>query len=635
MTIAAGLRACVVRGRADGRGADWRGLVLPVATRMPERLFAPRLDDAVPSPLEPGQDRPPIPIDPVPPVAQFRAHWTVVRLLGFAWRRAVLKWRGRLDEEQAAVMTRLLFERLSGIWIKVGQLMSLRTDMMSEPMCRELSALQHRMRGFPPEVARQVVETELGVPLSRVFASFEPMPFAAASIAQVHRATLLRNNRAVVVKVMRPDVARAFARDLGLMQFLVSVFDTFGLFRRFRFREGIVEMRALLLEETDYRYEAVNLKRMRKTLRPHGVYVPQVHMRLSTQRVLVMEEVPGVLMSDYIRLRRTDPVRLQRWEILNGIEPTELARGLSVTVLRQILEDNEFHGDLHPGNILLLSDNRIALIDFGSVGRLDRRTWFLYRQALSALAMKDFERAADAMLMVSRGVGAARPRRLRREMAATLQEWEFRVQFPGIGYSERSVAAMSNAIAGVMARYGVPLSWSLMRVGRTFSTLDASLQTLAPDGDFMKLCRAYFEDRTARRLTARGQMQVARELLQGAASLAGDAGILFGPGLREQALRLNGMLDRVGRLRLAVLTLIYRGLLVSAVVIAAAFFIDSKYRPDLHAGESLSSGLQHFLQAQLATIPDLHFVQWVLLLLVVLFYVRVVQAARSALLRSD
>ena len=605
---------------------------MPLRQRDPERLPPPRIAHEVPTPLEAIGERTPIRIDPVSPAARSRAFWTAGQLLKFFATRLRSKWSGQLDEERDAVLTRELFQRLGGMWVKVGQLLSLRSDMMSDAMCRELASLQHEQRGFPFETARQVIEEDLGKPISTVFSHFETQPFAAASIAQVHRATLLRNNRGVVVKVMRPDVIQGFAGDLRFLKGLVATFSFFGLFRRFRLSEGIVALSGVLNEETNYQYEAVNLKRMRKSLDDHGIYVPRVFSAFCGQRVLVMEEVPGVLMSQYIRMRREDPDRLNRWAALNGIEEKEVAERLSTSVLRQILEDNEFHGDLHPGNVMLLADNRIALIDFGSVGRLEKHAWLLYRHSLAALASRDYERAADSMLMLSGSNPMAKTQALRADMSAALRHWEFNSQIRSATYADRSVAAMSNAVARVMASHQLPLSWALMRVGRTLSTLDASLQTLVPKADFMRLSRVYFDDRRLRNGTLHGRMAALQAAFGECAAIAGDAQILLGPGLREQALRLHGVLGRAARVRIAVLSIINRGLsMLIAITIVAAVF-DERFRENgqlngTHAPIGGGDPIDPFINLTLSGIPDLHVLHWLLLLGLGLFISKLIRAA--------
>lgn len=627
--MAAGLRVHVARPRAASSG---RGIIIPLFERNPERLPPPDLVGQEPTPLEPESRRQPIIIDPMPPASQFRVAWSFLQILRYLLRWLRLKVTGRLDEQQHAVRTRQLLERLSGIWIKVGQLLSLRTDLISDVMARELSALHYQARGFPPEIARSVIEDDLQRPLSAVFAHFEMAPLAAASIAQVHRATLLRNNRAVVVKVMRPDVARSFARDLRLLEAVVRWINRFGLLRRFNVSEGLAELRAILNEETNYQYELVNLQRMRRSLLNHDVYVPRAVKDLCRQRVLVLEEVPGVLMSQYTELRHADPERVNRWALMNGIDPRTLARNLSITLLRQILEDNEFHGDLHPGNIMLLADSRIALIDFGSVGRLNQRIWFLYRNALAAMAMRDYARAADMMLMMSPSLGAANSRAVRRDMTAALNEWEFASQFTTGSYADRSLAAMANMVARVMASHGVPLNWGIMRVGRSLSTLDSSLQALVPNASFMSLSRAYFRDRQRRAGTLQGRRAALRTTMAQIAGLATDAHLLLGDGIRDQALRLNGMLNTVGRVRVILLTFMQRVLQIGLFLVLQDFLIDTYLQ---YVGFDESVPHLHFLHFIDDAIPNFHPAVLVVVVVLTWLLLRSIRKIHNAIVRVE
>lgn len=602
---------------------------MPLSVRNPEREPPPDLFDDLPTPLELDSARPPIVIKPLSPPSQYRSLWTLGQFTLFLFRGLWQSLTRPSSEEEKAILLRELFERLSGMWIKLGQLLSLRTDILSVAMCRELSKLQFEVRGFPTDISRRVIEEDLGQPMSSVFSHFDEHPFAAASVAQVHRATLLRNNRAVIVKVMRPDVARSFDRDLRLLQHIASVARLLGIWKRLRLNDAVRELRDVLTEETNYEHEAVNLRNMRKSLRKHDIYVPRVLTHLSRRRILVMEEVPGVLMSTYIRIRRDDPERAHAWALRNGVDVKSVARHLSVSVLRQILEDNLFHGDLHPGNIVMLADNGLALIDFGSVGRLDRRIWLLYRDSLSALAMKDYERAADIMLMMSPLASLANTTALRRDMSAALRQWEMVGQFSGSTYTERSIAAMSERIAKVMAMHDVPLSWGIMRVGRTLSTLDASLQTLWPDADFMKLARIYFRDRTRRANTPRGRLERMRQVLTDLSIIGSDAKLLLGSGLRHQALRLHGVMDRVTHVRVVVLSWLLRLAWLLLIVVGAFAVLDES------RGRTFSGLLSfvHYLHIDelISAIPDLHPVHWVMLMALVLFLVRFIRATRRSI----
>lgn len=638
MTTTAGVRV-YIPDRSRSRGVDVRLHMgtAPLHIRNPERKWPPDLLEDIPTPLEAADDgtRAPIILDELPPASQHRSMWTVAQfgkfLLKGVWRSFT---RRKSSEEEKAVLLRELFERLSGMWIKLGQLLSLRTDILSLEMCRELSKLQFEVRGFPVAVARKVLEEELGKPISSVFANFEDHPFAAASVAQVHRATLLRNNRAVVVKIMRPDVALSFERDLRLLQRIASFAQTFGIGKRLRLHDASRELREVLTEETNYEREAVNLRNMRKSLRHHSIYVPRVIRDLSSKRVLVIEEVPGVLMSHYIRVRREDPERAHIWELRNGIDVKSLARDLSVSVLRQILEDNLFHGDLHPGNLLMLADNGLALIDFGSVGRLERRLWTLYRDSLAALAMKDYDRAADIMLMMSPMASLANTTTLRRDMTLAMRQWEMTGQFAGATYADRSIAAMSERIAKVMAKHNVPLAWGIMRVGRTLSTLDASLQTLWPKADFLKLCQAYFRDRARRAATPRGRLERLQAIMMDVAAVGADARLLLGSGLREQALRLHGVMDRVTHVRMVIATWAGRlgwGLLI---VVGLAAYVDEG-RDRIQVGDWWPFANLFHIYDLADAVPDLHPLQWFLLFLLSIFLIRFFRATRRSIAGTD
>ena len=627
MTTPSGL---TVRVFKPARRRIASGTILPLRPRNVEREAAPDMRAYEPTPLEHAHEQAPIEIVSVNTKTRSRRIWAVWQFLRFAAIYLGRKVRRRENEEQTARMVRELFEELGGVWIKVGQLLSLRTDLMPEAICRQLATLQYRRHGFAPEIARRVIEEELGRPITSVFSYFEDAPIAAASIAQVHRGTLVSNNRAVIVKVMRPGIADEFKRDLRLLENIANVLNHGAIFRRFRLREGLDELRAMLSEETDYRYEIVNLKRMRKNLKDHGVFVPRVITRLSTLRVLVMEEVPGVLMSQYIRMRQEDPERLHRWALLNGIDTEEIATQLAGTTLRQILEDNEFHGDLHPGNIMLLSDNRIALIDVGSVGRLPHHTWSLYRQSLAALATSDHERAADIMLMMSPSVDWGTVKDLRRDMSEALRDWELTGQFPHADYNQRSIAAMSERVAEVMARHNVPLSWGILRVGRTLSTLDASLQTLAPDADFLKLCRHYYEDVRRRARTPKGRAESLEHFIGDLRTLGADVKLLVGSGLRYQALRLHGMLDPLTHVRMAVLGFLHRVLRMILVLFLVVCGLDTAY--DYGLAVHLGPLYPLAVRANDA-LPNLRSEDWALTLGIIFVLVRLLRVTRNAITR--
>jgi ubiquinone biosynthesis protein len=522
--------------------------------------FSARLQILRPTPLVTIQKRRAIELRPIPRRPWWRGAWSLTLIAGFFIRRMFAHWTGKLTDEEDARDARRLFERLSGMWIKLGQLLSLRTDILSDAMCRELASLQYEISGFPSAVAMEVLAADLGVPIGSVFSHVEARPFAAASVCQVHRANLRDKNRAVVIKIMRPDVRHAFEGDLRLLRALAFLINMLGLGGRLNLREGIKELSSVLREEADYTNELLNLRQMRKGLKSHGIIVPRCYPRLCSSRVLVMEEIPGVLMSEYIRQRQENTSSVREWERQNGIERDRVARLLLITALRQILDDNLFHGDLHPGNILLLRDNRVALIDFGSIGRLPGPVWQTYREMTNSIAVGDYERAADYMLLLGGSVPAFGAGELRAGLAEIFRQWGARSQLDTLPYAQRSMASTSIDTARLMAEYNVPATWGMLRVGRALSTLDASLQVLAPDGNFMRLYKAYFRDRQKRSASLAGRKEALQNTVQQFAQIRGDLKVLLLPKIRQLALLERGMADTKTKAKIAVLTKVRQGL---------------------------------------------------------------------------
>jgi ubiquinone biosynthesis protein len=196
-----------------------------------------------------------------------------------------------------------------------------------------------------------------------------------------------------------------------------------------------------MLEELDYRYEAAHLRRMKASLRRHRIYVPKPYVDYCTPRVLVMEFVPGVLMSDYIAMRKHDPARLVTWQEANNVDPEKVARRLFCSTLRQLLEDNLFHADLHPGNILLLKNSRVALIDLGTVGTVEQEFLRTYRLSLNALVARDFARAADYTLHYA-PEAPTNVLRLREDLVRCYRLWEAKTHLRNLDYHQKSLGSV-------------------------------------------------------------------------------------------------------------------------------------------------------------------------------------------------
>ncbi|MDI3284232.1 AarF/ABC1/UbiB kinase family protein [Polyangium sp. 15x6] len=261
------------------------------------------------------------------------------------------------------------WKRVLSDWIKAARLLAMRRDIFSKVFCDELSKLHDRAIGFPGQIAIQILEEDLKAPLRAFFREFDVVPVAAASIGQVHRARLLDGGHWVAIKVQRPAIEEAFRKDLEIIAAYIKFLRLFPSVARMELRDMYLKLESTLADELDYRMEASSIRRMRHTLKREKVYAPKVFGAFTTKRVLVMEFIPGVLVSDYIHARIHEPKKAKKWRKENKIRPKKLGNQLYPSYLRQLLSDNLSHGDLHPSNVMMLRNNWFALI--GSIRVLD------------------------------------------------------------------------------------------------------------------------------------------------------------------------------------------------------------------------------------------------------------------------
>jgi ubiquinone biosynthesis protein len=250
-------------------------------------------------------------------------------------------------------------ERLGPTFIKLGQLLSTRADLLPAPYLEALSRLQDHIEPFPYEEVDRIVSGELGVRISKAFAEFDREPLAAASLAQVHGARM-RDGRAVVVKVQRPNIRDQIVEDLESLGEIAQFLDSHTeLGKRYEFGNMLEGLRASLLRELDFKLELNNLINFSENLREFDrLIVPEPIDNFCTSRVLTMEYIPGK------KITELSPLRLME------IDGPGLARELFRAYLKQMLLDGFFHADPHPGNVFMTDDDRIALLDLGMVARL-------------------------------------------------------------------------------------------------------------------------------------------------------------------------------------------------------------------------------------------------------------------------
>jgi predicted unusual protein kinase regulating ubiquinone biosynthesis (AarF/ABC1/UbiB family) len=278
-------------------------------------------------------------------------------------------------------------EKLGPTFIKLGQLLSTRADLLPGPYLDALERLQDHIEPFPYEEVERIVSGELGVRLSKAFADFDPTPVAAASLSQVHKATM-RDGRAVVVKVQRPDIRDLIVGDLEALGEIAHFLDQHTeLGRRYEFDNMLVQLRKSLLRELDFTIEANNLHTIAENLADfENIVIPEPVDDFTTTRVLTMDFISGK------KITALNPLRLL--EIDGGL----LADELFSAYLKQFLVDGLFHADPHPGNVFLTDDDQIALLDLGMVGRVTRTFQDNLLRLLLAISEGRGEMAAQAAM---------------------------------------------------------------------------------------------------------------------------------------------------------------------------------------------------------------------------------------------
>ena len=314
-------------------------------------------------------------------------------LSGFRQRRVRLLVRlltiGRRLDVARGVRLRLALETLGPIFVKFGQVLSTRRDLLPADVADELALLQDRVPPFPAEQARALVERAFGRPLAALFSRFDAEPVASASIAQVHFAKLL-DGREVAVKVLRPGMLEVIDDDLSLMRTLARWVERFSAdARRLKPREVVAEFDVYLHDELDLVREAANAAELRRNMEGLNlVLIPEMYWDLCTPNVIVMERMHGVPISQTQRLRES------------GVDIPKLARDGVTIFFTQVFRDGFFHADMHPGNILVSIEpatfGRYIALDFGIVGTLTDYDKDYLSQNFLAFFRRDYKRVAEA-----------------------------------------------------------------------------------------------------------------------------------------------------------------------------------------------------------------------------------------------
>jgi ubiquinone biosynthesis protein len=365
-------------------------------------------------------------------------------------------------------------EALGPTFIKLGQLLSTRSDLLPGPYLDALARLQDRVEPFSFQEVEEIVSTELGVRISKGFAEFDNVPLAAASLGQVHRAQL-RDGRPVAVKVQRPGIRQVILEDLDAFAQIAAMVDKHTeIGRRFAFQDMLEEFRKTLLRELDYRREAMNLVILANNLREYPrLVIPRPVDDYSTSRVLTMDYVKGRKVTDLSNLAKID------------LDNRELAEDLCRAYLDQILVDGFFHADPHPGNLLVTEDGRLALLDLGMVARIDPAMQEQLLKLLLAVTSGQGQEAAQITLQIGTPLEGRDEAHYRREVADLVSS------FQNVSGERIQVGRAMISLARLSAENGIRPAPELTMMGRALLQLDESARALDADFDPNQIVRRH------------------------------------------------------------------------------------------------------------------------------------------------
>jgi predicted unusual protein kinase regulating ubiquinone biosynthesis (AarF/ABC1/UbiB family)/nucleotide-binding universal stress UspA family protein len=423
--------------------------------------------------------------------ALFGRAWHIGRIVAGAGLREMLDKTRAPDGASmraAAVRFRETLDKLGPTFAKLGQILSTRPDLLPPEFVDELSNLQERVTPLTESEVVAVMEKELGVPWEDVFESIDPVPLAAGTIAQVHRATLESGDR-VVVKVQRPTAEADILQDLGLLEmFATKAADRPALRKIFDVPVMIQHLSESLRRELDFRGEAEHIDRMREVLAPFPqLDVPQVYHELSTSRFLVMQEIPGVSI----------------YEAPHSRARSEAARQLFESYCHQVMVEGFFHADPHPGNMKWWNDT-IYFLDLGMVGELDSQLRQLVLLMLLAFAQKDASFLSQIVLTIASPEGAggvSDPVGFQEALSQLIERYR------DLPLREIRFGPMLEEVTKIAASYELRLPAALMLTGKALAQVQMAAATLDPELDPFSVAEAFFLRSGLRRVFQRFDAQ--------------------------------------------------------------------------------------------------------------------------------
>lgn len=436
----------------------------------------------------------------------YRHGYRSTEILAILSRYGLADWLGRLGLQPKApdgaaiaryrweTRVRLALAELGPTFIKLGQVLSTRPDLVGIRLADELRHLQADVPADSPEQVARTIETELGRPVSELFTEFAPCPMASASMGQVHRATL-KSGEHVVVKVQHVGIERKIEVDLDILSGLAMLAEMSAEFQNYHPRAVAAEFQRTLRRELDFGRELRNMQQFAKDFAGDAtVHIPRPYPELSTSRVLTMELIDGIKLEETQRLAQA------------GIDQAEVARRGARMFLEMIFSNGFYHADPHPGNVLLLNGNVIGLLDFGMVGRIDERLQEEIGEMLLAISSQDAEHLTTLIIRVGKI-----PTELDRA-ALSLDVTDFVSHYSTQSLESFDLSGALSEMVELIRRYRISLPARLAMLIKVLITLEGTSRLLNPQFSLLELMQPYRRKLLARRFSLRRQARKLRRL---------------------------------------------------------------------------------------------------------------------------
>ncbi|RMF05521.1 AarF/ABC1/UbiB kinase family protein [Candidatus Woesearchaeota archaeon] len=374
-----------------------------------------------------------------------------------------------LDQRETARRLRRAMEQLGPTFIKLGQLLSLRSDLIPEVFCEEFRNLQDNVAPMPFSRVKEVVEAELGQPLNKVFSHFDREPVASASIAQVHRAVLRKEKKVVAVKVQRPHIRALIKTDIDILYHIARALEKRKEYRNYNPVGVVTEFEIYTKNEMDFEIEARNEARFHRNFEGSDiVFIPKPFLEYSTKRVLVSEWVDGTPLTnlELVKKKRIDKKKVA----LNGMR----------SVFEMIFRHRFFHADSHPGNIFILKDGRIAYVDFGIVGRVTEELRDKILELLIAVLDYDVPKVRKLFFAIAEETGQVNVNELTSRIDSIIGEWY------GASLKDYRVTQMIYRLINTATRFNLKIPVDVILLAKALLTMEGTGAELYPELDFVK-----------------------------------------------------------------------------------------------------------------------------------------------------